>query len=29
MQVVKFGDITDSCLGKMLDAEKNKGKYQP
>ena len=26
---VKLGDITESCLGKMLDAEKNKGEYEP
>ncbi len=29
MRKVRFGEITDSCLGKMLDAEKNKGEYQP
>lgn len=29
MNKVKLGYITDSCLGKMLDAEKNKGTYQP
>lgn len=29
MQKVKFGQITSSCLGKMLDAEKNKGEYKP
>ena len=29
MRKVKLGVITDSCLGKMLDAEKNKGTYQP
>lgn len=29
MNRVKLGSITDSCLGKMLDAEKNKGDYQP
>ena len=29
MRKVKIGDITDSCLGKMLDAEKNKGTYKP
>ena len=28
MRKVKLGAITDSCLGKMLDAEKNKGTYQ-
>ena len=26
---VKLGDVTDSCLGKMLDQIKNKGEYQP
>lgn len=26
---VKLGDITDSCLGKMLDQNKNKGDYHP
>lgn len=26
---VRLGDVTDSCLGKMLDKAKNKGKYQP
>ena len=26
---VKLGDVTDSCLGKMLDQTKNKGEYQP
>ena len=26
---VRLGDVTDSCLGKMLDQEKNKGEYQP
>lgn len=26
---VKLGDVTDSCLGKMLDQAKNKGEYQP
>ena len=26
---VKLGDVTDSCLGKMLDQHKNKGDYQP
>ncbi len=25
----RLGDIADSCLGKMLDNEKNKGEYQP
>lgn len=29
MKRVKLGDITESCLGKMLDAEKNKGEYEP
>ena len=29
MSKVHIGDITDSCLGKMLDAEKNKGEYAP
>ena len=29
MRKVKLGTITDSCLGKMLDAEKNRGTYQP
>ena len=29
MRKVKLGDITESCLGKMLDAEKNKGEYEP
>lgn len=29
MSKVKVGNITDSCLGKMLDAEKNKGDYEP
>lgn len=29
MALVKLGEITDSCLGKMLDAEKNKGEFQP
>ena len=29
MSKVKIGEITDSCLGKMLDAEKNKGEYAP
>lgn len=24
-----LGDVTDSCLGKMLDQEKNRGTYQP
>ena len=26
---VKLGEITDSCLGKMLDATKNRGEYKP
>ena len=26
---VRLGDVTDSCLGKMLDKAKNKGEYQP
>ena len=26
---VKLGDVTDSCLGKMLDQVKNRGEYQP
>lgn len=26
---VKLGDVTDSCLGKMLDKRKNKGTYKP
>jgi type I restriction enzyme S subunit len=25
----KLGDISDTCLGKMLDKEKNKGEFQP
>ncbi len=29
MTKVKIGDITESCLGKMLDTKKNKGEYQP
>lgn len=29
MKLLKLGDITDSCLGKMLDANKNKGEYKP
>ena len=29
MSKVRLGDITESCLGKMLDAEKNKGEFQP
>lgn len=26
---VKLGDVSDSCLGKMLDQRKNKGTYRP
>ena len=26
---VRLGDVTDSCLGKMLDQAKNRGEYQP
>ena len=26
---IKLGDISDLCLGKMLDKEKNKGEFQP
>lgn len=26
---VKLGDVSDSCLGKMLDQEKNKGEFHP
>lgn len=29
MRRVKLGTICDTCLGKMLDAEKNKGTFQP
>ena len=29
MSIKKLGEITVSCLGKMLDAEKNKGTYKP
>lgn len=29
MSKTKIGQITDSCLGKMLDAAKNKGEYAP
>ncbi|WP_322996218.1 restriction endonuclease subunit S [Castellaniella sp.] len=29
LPVVRLGDHVDSCLGKMLDAKKNKGSYQP
>lgn len=25
----RMDEITESCLGKMLDAQKNKGEYQP
>lgn len=28
-ETVKLGDVTDSCLGKMLDQNKNKGTPQP
>ena len=28
-KTVKLGDISDMCLGKMLDKEKNKGKLEP
>ena len=28
-ETVKLGDVTDSCLGKMLDQSKNKGTPQP
>ena len=28
-EVKKLGDISDMCLGKMLDKEKNQGDYQP
>ncbi|MBR4473002.1 MAG: restriction endonuclease subunit S [Oscillospiraceae bacterium] len=28
-ETVKLGDVTDSCLGKMLDQNKNKGTFQP
>ena len=28
-QTRKLGDISEMCLGKMLDAEKNKGEFQP
>lgn len=28
-KTVKLGDISDMCLGKMLDQEKNKGKLEP
>ncbi|MEO9477119.1 MAG: restriction endonuclease subunit S [Cyclobacteriaceae bacterium] len=27
--VYRLGDISDSCLGKMLDKKKNKGEFQP
>lgn len=27
--LVRLGDLVDSCLGKMLDAKKNKGELQP
>ncbi|MCD7883178.1 MAG: restriction endonuclease subunit S [Lachnospiraceae bacterium] len=26
---IKLGDVTDSCLGKMLDQKKNKGEFKP
>ena len=26
---VKLGEVTESCLGKMLDQKKNKGSYKP
>lgn len=26
---VRLGNVTDSCLGKMLDQQKNRGEYQP
>ena len=29
MRKCKIGEIADLCLGKMLDREKNKGKYEP
>lgn len=29
MSRVRLGDICDSCLGKMLDVDKNKGEYEP
>ena len=29
MSKVKLGSVIDSCLGKMLDAAKNKGKFEP
>lgn len=25
----KLGEISEMCLGKMLDKEKNKGEYEP
>ncbi|WP_044211275.1 restriction endonuclease subunit S [Flammeovirga sp. OC4] len=28
-QIFRLGEISDSCLGKMLDKKKNKGEYQP
>jgi type I restriction enzyme, S subunit len=28
-KLVKLGDVSESCLGKMLDKSKNKGTYQP
>ena len=29
MSKVKLGTVIDSCLGKMLDAAKNNGEYEP
>lgn len=29
MSKVKLGTVIDTCLGKMLDAAKNKGDYEP
>lgn len=29
MAFIRLGEITESCLGKMLDAEKNQGEFQP
>lgn len=29
MSKVKLGDVCNTCLGKMLDAKKNKGEYHP
>lgn len=28
-ETVRLGDVSESCLGKMLDQEKNKGEFQP